>query len=65
MRLRLGDRDAYMESALFVDTRKGLKDLQIQVPSCSMVKCFLMALSGMSYLTGNFLKMCKCTLLGI
>lgn len=36
MRLRLGDRNAYMESVLFVDTRKDLKGLSIQASPCSV-----------------------------
>lgn len=35
MRLGLGHLDAHMDSALFVDTRKGPQDLGIQVPPCS------------------------------
>lgn len=36
MRLGLGDRNAYMESVLFVDTRKDLKGLSIQDSPCSV-----------------------------
>lgn len=64
-RLRLGHRDAYLESASFVDTRKGPKGLRIQVPPGSMIKCSVMALNSVSYLTGSCLKMHKGILLGI